>query len=77
MNNENKISLEIQTKLFKLKSIINQIQDISYSTTKILKEYPISTADEKTAILLIRYFEEIIKDLDIKLRNHEQQSGLD
>lgn len=58
------MEIESQSKIFRLRSILNQISDASFAYKTLYNQYPLTTIKtEKAAQELIRAYEDIIKQV--------------
>lgn len=71
------MNIELQTKLFKLRSILNSISDASYAYKTLYNKYRINEINEEQAKKLIKAYEELINQVknSIQSTEHENQNN--
>ena len=71
------MNIETQTKLLRLKSLLNKISDASYAYGMLSKRHPIEALDdEQQGKELMKAYQSIIDDLKSYFLNHEQRTEL-
>ena len=72
------MNLDQQRKLFKLRSILNQISDASFAFKTFYKQYPLASInDPKTADKVIEAYDEIIKQVINSINSEYEISNKD
>jgi hypothetical protein len=73
------MSIELHTKLLKLKAILNKINDTSYGYSQLSKQFPYSTAktDEELEKIIIAYDGLILDLINYLQTTNYGQSRLD
>mgnify|MGYP001561245606 CR=1 FL=1 len=57
------MEIELQAKLLKLKGQLNEISHISFSYSRMEKQYPLHSLDENTARQLIKIYEDLLSNV--------------
>lgn len=73
------MNIELQSKLFKLRSILNSISDASYAYKVLYNKYRINEITEEQAKQLIEAYENLIKQVKNSIQNieNDRKSRLD
>ena len=65
------MNIELQSKLFKLRTILNRISDISYAYKTLYNKYRINEISEEQAHQLIKAYEDLISQVKNSIQNTE------
>jgi len=68
------MKIELQTKLLKLKGILNDISHASFSYSQLSRQYQLHTLDDEQAGKVIKAYEDIISDVKNLIMNNEIQA---
>jgi hypothetical protein len=74
INNE-KMDIELQSKLLRLKGILNSVSHVSFSYSRIEKEHPMMGLNNEQAKNIIKAYEQLLFDLKNLIMNNEQLSN--
>ncbi len=66
-------SLETKSKALRLRGMLYRISDISYSFSKLNKEYPLDHQDQHAMEELIRSYDGLIRDVLPTLQSYEEE----
>ena len=66
------MKIELQTRLLKLKGILNEISHASYTYAQLSREYQLHTLDDETATKVIVAYEDVIQTVKNSIMNHEK-----
>lgn len=69
------MKIELQTKLLKLKGILNDISHASFSYSQLGRQYQLHTLDDEQAIKVIKAYEDIITTVKSLIMNYEISSN--
>lgn len=67
------MKIELQTRLLKLKGILNDISHASFSYAQISKQYPMHNLDDEKAKQIILAYENIISDVKSLIMKNENK----
>jgi|YNPBryulayer2012_1023412.scaffolds.fasta_scaffold49571_2 hypothetical protein len=65
------MKIELQSKLFKLRTILNRISDVSYAYKTLYNKYRINEISEEQARQLIKAYEDLISEVKSSIQNTE------
>jgi len=65
------MNIELQSKLFKLRTILNRISDVSYAYKTLYNKYRINEISEEQARQLIKAYEDLISEVKSSIQNTE------
>jgi hypothetical protein len=65
------MNIELQSKLFKLRTILNRISDVSYAYKTLYNKYRINEISEEQAHQLIKAYEDLINQVKSSIQNTE------
>ena len=65
------MNIELQSKLFKLRSVLNSISDASYAYKTLYNKYRLDSLDDKQAKQIIKAYEELIEQVKNSIQNTE------
>ncbi len=72
------MNIELQSKIFKLRSILNSISDASYAYKTLYNRYHINELSDEEAEKIAAAYEDLIRQVRNSIQNIEnEQSGLD
>ena len=66
-------SLETKSRALRLRGMLYRISDISYSFSKLNKEFPLDHQDQKAMEELIRSYHGLIRDVLPTLQSYEEE----
>lgn len=69
------MNIELQTKLLKLKGILNDISHASFSYSQLTRQYPMHNLDDEKAQQIITAYESIISDVRNLIMKNEIQTN--
>ncbi len=67
------INIETKSEALRLRGILTRLSDISYSFSKLNKEYPLDYQDQKATETLIRTYHGLIRDLLPTLQTYQEE----
>ena len=67
------MNIELQSKLFRLRSILNSISDASYAYKTLYNKYRMGEITDIIAVQLIKAYEDIIKQVKNSIQNTENE----
>jgi len=65
------MNIELQTKVLKLKGILNDISHASFSYSQLTRQYPMHNLDDEKAKQIITAYESIISDVKNLIMKNE------
>lgn len=65
------MEIELQTKLFKLRNILNTISDTSYAYKTIYNKYRLDTLDDEQGAKVLKAYEDLIEQVKNSIQNYE------
>ncbi len=68
------MNIELQTKLFQLRSILNSISDASYAYKTLYNKYRLNEITEEQAKQLIKAYEKLIQQVKNSIQNVEYEN---
>jgi hypothetical protein len=66
-------SLETKSEALRLRGILVRVSDISYSFSKLNKEYPLDHQDQQSMEALIRSYHSLLHDLFLTLQSYQEE----
>ncbi len=66
-------SLETKSEALRLRGILVRVSDISYSFSKLNKEYPLDHQDQQSMETLIRTYHGLLRDLFPTLQSYQEE----
>ncbi len=69
------MNIELQSKIFKLRSILNSISDASYAYKTLYNKYRLDSLTDEQAKQLVRAYEELIKQVKNSIQNTEYENS--
>ena len=70
------MNIQTQTKLLRLKSLLNQISDVSYAFNRINQQYPLNSLDDdKRAHEVISAYVQLLSDVQESIKNYEREKS--
>lgn len=63
------MNIELQSKIFKLRNILNTISDTSFAYKTLYNKYRLETLDDEQAKKVIIAYEELIKQVKSSIQN--------
>lgn len=67
------MNIELQSKLFRLRSVLNSVSDASFAYKTLYSKYRIGDLSDTDAEKLIRAYEDIIKQVRNSIQNTEDE----
>ena len=67
------VSIEVKSRALRLRAILNQLSNVSYSFARLNKEYPFDQLDEHDLKHLISAYEELIETAAPLVRRYEDE----
>lgn len=68
------MNIELQSKLFKLRSKLNSISDASYAYKTLYNKYRIGDLTDEQARQLIKAYEDLIRQVKSSIQNSENEN---
>ena len=69
------MNIETQTKLLRLKGILNEVSHASFTYARLQKDYPMNDLDEATAQKIISSFEQVLEDVNNTIMKYENTNN--
>ena len=69
------MKIELQTRLLKLKGILNDISHASFSYSQLSKDYQLHNLDDQTAQKVATAYENIINSVKNSIMNYENSNN--
>ena len=69
------MNIELQSKIFKLRSILNSISDASYAYKTLYNKYRLDTLSDEQAKKLAVAYEDLIKQVRNSIQNTEYEQS--
>jgi hypothetical protein len=71
------MNIELQSKLFKLRSILNRISDVSYAYKTLYNKYRINEITDEQAHQLVKAYGDLINQVKNSIQNIEYEISSD
>lgn len=65
------MNIELQTKIFQLRSVLNSISDASFAYKTLYNKYRLDSLDEETGKQLLKAYQTIIEQVKNSIQNTE------
>ena len=70
------VSIETKSKALKLRAILNQLSNVSYSFARLNKDYPFDNLGERDLCQLIVAYEELMETAAPLVRRYDREKDL-
>ncbi len=71
------VSIETKSKALKLRAILNQLSNVSYSFARLNKDYPFDSLNEHELRYLISAYEDLMETAAPLVRRYDSENSVD